>query len=72
MNRIDSLFAQDLRLSESLSMGTDDGSDIYFAVHEAREDDKIKLFDNASNKAEKELENDQMNDEFAEFLMDEI
>ena len=68
MNRIDSLFLEDMKLSESLDMASgDDGTDAFFSVNEAREADKIHLFENST---EDEYNDDVEDDDgFADFIM---
>lgn len=70
MNRLDSIFAEDLHLSEMLSFAGDDGLDDYFSVNEARESDKIHLFENVEE--EDVVVKAAVDDDFESFLMDDF
>lgn len=70
MNRLDSIFAEDLHLSEMLSFAVDDGLDDYFSVNEARESDKIHLFENVEE--EDVVVKATEDDDFESFLMDDF
>ena len=74
MNRTDSLFAEDIRLSESLSYAEDDGCDDYFFVNESRESDKIHLFENNTEFDDDiaDINIELQDEDMVDFLMEEL